>query len=115
MSLSNYTVTIPNTAVIVDNWDMLHAEASKFPWRMLEPKYGGNVIEVDGVIKLATTDELSKQIEDKMASLPPSTEEQIAEQKRRERNLIQNRMPPEEREKWKKENPEKWEEIWREG
>jgi hypothetical protein len=65
---------------------------------MLEPKHGGNVIEVDVVIKLATTDELSKQIEEKMASIPPHTEEQIAEQKRRERYLIENHMPPEERE-----------------
>jgi hypothetical protein len=115
MSLSNYTIDIPETAVIVDNWDTLHAEGSKYPWRMLEPKYGGNVIGVDGVIKLVTTDELSKQIEEKMTSIPPHTEEQIAEQKRRERYLIETHMPPDEREKWKKENPERWEGIWREG
>lgn len=107
MSLTNYTINIPETAVIIDSWDTLRSEAGKYPWSMLEPKYGGNVIEVDGTIKLATTDELSKQIEEKLASISPATDEEIAEAERHERHLVQCHMPLEEKEKWEKENPEK--------
>lgn len=111
MSLSNYTINVPEDAIIVDNWDAFHTEAKKFPWSMVEQKYGGNVIEVDGIIKLATTAELSKQIEAKMASLPADTEEEIAEAGLRDKHVLEHHMPAEEREKWKKEHPKEWAEL----
>jgi len=46
---------------------------------MLMPKYGGNVIEVDGQIMLATTEDLTMQIQKVVDSIPAFTEEQEAE------------------------------------
>lgn len=111
MPTANYTIEIPETAVIVDTWDALSAEAAKYPWSMLQPKYNGNVIEVDGIIKLATTDQLSKQIEDRVASIPAPREEEVAEGERQERHLIEHHMPLKEREKWKHENPDVWSKL----
>lgn len=88
MSLANYTIPILEKAVIVDSWDSPYAEAAECPWSRLEPRYGGNVIEVDGAIKVATTDGLSMQIEAKLASIPPVSDEGTAEAERRERHLI---------------------------
>ena len=79
LSLSGYTIDIPDTAVIVSDWDSLHAETERFPDSMLMPKYGGNVIEVDGQIMLATTQDLTLEIQKVVDSIPAFTAEQEAE------------------------------------
>lgn len=84
MSVSNYTVPIPKTAIIVTTWDEYHIEGAKFPDEMVNRKYGGFVIEVDDEIKLATDTYMTQQIAAKLASLPPLTAEEEAELDRRE-------------------------------
>lgn len=74
MATSNYSVEIPATAIIATTWDMFHKEAARFPDNMAVYKYGGYVIEVDGVIKLATDDTMTQLITDKLNSLPPVSE-----------------------------------------
>jgi hypothetical protein len=79
LALSGYSVEIPETAIIVSSWESLHSESEQFPDSMLMPKYGGNVIEVDGRIMLATTEDLTLEIQKVIDSIPPPTEEQEAE------------------------------------
>ncbi|KAF4991743.1 hypothetical protein FGRMN_7633 [Fusarium graminum] len=61
---SKYTVEIPKDVIWVKNWDQLHAMAARYQDTALVPKYGGNVIEVDGRIILATDEKMTKQIDD---------------------------------------------------
>lgn len=79
MALSAYTVEIPESAIIVSDWDSLHAESDRFPNSMLMPKYGGNVIEVDRKIMLATTENLTLEIQNVVDNIPAFTAEQEAE------------------------------------
>jgi hypothetical protein len=60
---ATYTVEIPKDAIWVKNWDQLHEMGAKYPDTALNEKYGGNVIEVDGKIVLATDEAMTKQIE----------------------------------------------------
>ncbi|KAM0703582.1 hypothetical protein Q7P35_009521 [Cladosporium inversicolor] len=79
LALSAYTVEIPESAIIVSDWDSLHAESDRFPNSMLMPKYGGNVIEVDRKIMLATTENLTLEIQNVVDNIPAFTAEQEAE------------------------------------
>ncbi|WKT52651.1 hypothetical protein QSH57_003213, partial [Fusarium oxysporum f. sp. vasinfectum] len=60
---AKYTIKIPKDAIWVTNWDQLHEMGAKYPDTALVEKYGGNVIEVDGKIVLATDEEMTKQID----------------------------------------------------
>ncbi|KAF4333484.1 hypothetical protein FBEOM_12692 [Fusarium beomiforme] len=66
---AKYTVEIPKDAIWVTDWDQLHEMGAKYPDTALVEKYGGNVIEVDGKIVLATDEEMTKQIEDLVKEL----------------------------------------------
>lgn len=69
MSVDHYTVELPASAVIVTTWEELYSEAKKYPDTALFTRYGGNVIEVDGDIKMATDKYMTEQIAQKMASI----------------------------------------------
>jgi hypothetical protein len=79
VSLHGYNIDIPNSAVVVSDWETLYSEAAKFPNTALEPKYGGNVIEVDGQIVLATDEEMTRQVNAKFDAVPPLTAEEELE------------------------------------
>jgi hypothetical protein len=79
LALSGYTVEVPETAIIVSDWESLQTEVEKFPDSMLMTKYGGNVIEVDGQIMLATTQDLTLEIQKVVDALPAFTPEEDAE------------------------------------
>ncbi|KAI1935650.1 hypothetical protein LOZ66_005190 [Ophidiomyces ophidiicola] len=70
MSTANYTIELPKTAIIVTTWVEYHTEAAILDY-MVIPKYGGYVIEIDGEIKLATDDNMTKLIKAKLDSLTP--------------------------------------------
>jgi hypothetical protein len=75
MAMSNYVIEIPDSAAVVSDWDQLYAESAKYPLSMMV-KYGGYVIEVDGQNVLATNDNMTKEVADKMASLPPREQDE---------------------------------------
>ncbi|KAL3593240.1 hypothetical protein FPOAC2_07535 [Fusarium poae] len=90
----DYTVEIPDDAVWVTDWDQLHEMAAKYQDTALEPKYGGNVIEVDGKIVVATDDGMTKQIDDLVQELVKNdaeVEEEPQISKRQDLNIIQRR------------------------
>ena len=76
MATTNYTVPLPETAVVVSTWNALHAEGAKYPDSMLIGKYGGFVIEVNDIIMLATDDNMTAEVDAKLASLPPLADEE---------------------------------------
>jgi hypothetical protein len=77
--LSGYTVEVPETSIIVSDWASLQTEVEKFADSMLMAKYGGNVIEVDGQVMLATTQDLTLEIQKMVDSLLEFTAEEDAE------------------------------------
>ncbi|UPL02868.1 hypothetical protein LCI18_013802 [Fusarium solani-melongenae] len=78
---AKYTVEIPKDAIWVTNWDQLHEMAAKYPDTALVEKYGGNVIEVDGKIVLATDQEMNEQIDDLIEQLEKNNPEGETEPK----------------------------------
>ncbi|KAL4731007.1 hypothetical protein ACLX1H_003049 [Fusarium chlamydosporum] len=58
--------------------------AAKYPDAVLVSQYGGNVIEVDGKIVLATDEEMTKQIDDLIEKLEMNIEEEPKTSKKRE-------------------------------
>ncbi|KAF4957015.1 hypothetical protein FGADI_3428 [Fusarium gaditjirri] len=60
---AKYTVEIPENAIWVTNWDQLHEMGAKYPDTALFEKYGGNVIEVDGKIVVATDEKMTEEID----------------------------------------------------
>ncbi|KAF0645915.1 hypothetical protein FPSE5266_11098 [Fusarium pseudograminearum] len=68
---ASYTVEIPEDAI----WDQLHKMAAKYQDTALEPKYGGNVIEIDGKIVLATDDKMTEEIDDLVEQLEKNNPE----------------------------------------
>lgn len=61
VALNNYIVEIPESAKICSSWPALSLAATQRPHDILEQKYWGFVIEVDGVIVVATDEELSAE------------------------------------------------------
>ncbi|KAI5458362.1 hypothetical protein BGZ63DRAFT_393187 [Mariannaea sp. PMI_226] len=78
---AKYTVEIPKDAIWVTNWDQLYEMAAKYPDTGVVLKYGGNVIEVDGKIILATDEEMTKRIDDLIEELEKNNPEVEAEPK----------------------------------
>ncbi|UZP40448.1 hypothetical protein NXS19_008264 [Fusarium pseudograminearum] len=91
---ASYTVEIPEDAIWVTTWDQLHEMAAKYQDTALEPKYGGNIIEIDGKIVLATDDKMTKEIDDLVEQLEkndPEAEEEPKISRRRDLNVLEPR------------------------
>lgn len=63
VSIANYTVPIPESARIVSKYPSLEAAALQRPHAPIVKKYGGYVIEEDGIIVIACDDNMSGEIE----------------------------------------------------
>ncbi|KAM0714167.1 hypothetical protein Q7P37_010316 [Cladosporium fusiforme] len=74
-SVSGYATTIPESAVIVSDWTSLYTGIAKYPDSILDEKYGGRVIEIEGKIVLATDDDMTRQINEKIDAFGPTTAE----------------------------------------
>lgn len=70
MSFTRYTVRIPESATICADWPSLCTQKGEH-WddKLLEEKYGGYVVEVDGAIILACTDDLCAVVDEKSRGL----------------------------------------------
>ena len=66
MSFTRYTIPIPESAKICTDWPSLCTQKGEH-WddKLLEERYGGYVVEVDGIIVLACTDELCAVVDEK--------------------------------------------------
>lgn len=62
VSLANYTVDIPPSAKICSDWPSLEAAAKQMPGSRLVAKYGGYVIEEDGVVVFACDEKMSGEV-----------------------------------------------------
>ncbi|KAM4063736.1 hypothetical protein HRG_006852 [Hirsutella rhossiliensis] len=76
MVTSNYVIEISETAIIVSIWDEFHVEAAKFSGEMVLAKYGGFVIEIGGDIKLATDDNMTREVAQNFEPLPPLSDDE---------------------------------------
>lgn len=63
VAISNYTIEIPASARICTTWPSLVEAAVRRPNAVVEKKYGGHVIEVDGVVAIACDEGLCADIE----------------------------------------------------
>jgi hypothetical protein len=70
MATNNYTITIPESVTIVTTWNELRAQVPKYLDSMLVEKHGGYVIESDDTIVVATSDNLTEEVDSKMVGLP---------------------------------------------
>jgi hypothetical protein len=61
LSLANYTVDIPPSAKVCSDWPSLEAAAKQMPGSRLVAKYGGYVIEEDGVVVFACDEKMSAE------------------------------------------------------
>jgi hypothetical protein len=70
MSFSRYTFPIPDSAIICTDWPSLCTQKGKH-WddKLLEERYGGYVVEVDGAIVPACTDDLCAVADEKSRGL----------------------------------------------
>jgi hypothetical protein len=62
VSLANYTIHIPPSARICSDWPSLEAAAKQIPGSRIVEKYGGFVIEGDGVIVFACDEKMSEEV-----------------------------------------------------
>lgn len=62
VSLSNYTVDIPPPAKVCSDWPSLHAAVSQRPGSKVLQKYGGFVIEENGLIVIACDEKMSVEV-----------------------------------------------------
>jgi len=62
VSLANYTVDIPLSAKICSDWPSLEAAIVKRPGSRVVEKYGGFVIEEDGVVVFACDEKMSEEV-----------------------------------------------------
>lgn len=81
VSIQKYTVPIPESARIVSKYPSLEAAALQRPHASIVKKYGGYVIEEDGMIVIACDDQMSSEIEMHPGCLD-YTFEDVAELKR---------------------------------
>ena len=79
VSLANYTVDIPPTARICSDWPSLKAAIVELPGSRVVRKYGGFVIEEDGVVVFACDEEISEEA-GRPEGLVDMLYEEIAEQ-----------------------------------
>ncbi|KAM0701454.1 hypothetical protein Q7P35_011816 [Cladosporium inversicolor] len=70
MPFTRYKVPIPESATICTDWPSLCTRKGEH-WddKLLEEKYGGYVVEVDGTIVLACTDDLCAVVDEKSKGL----------------------------------------------
>lgn len=70
MSFTRYRAPIPKSAIICADWPSLCKQKGEH-WddKLLEEKYGGYVVEVDGTIVLACTDDLCAVVDEKSKGL----------------------------------------------
>ena len=61
VSLANYTVEIPSSAKVCPDWPSLEAAIGQRPGSRLVKKYGGYVIEDEGVILFACDEKMSEE------------------------------------------------------
>jgi len=62
ISLVNYTVDIPPSAKICSDWPSLKAAVMQRPGFKVVEKYGGYVVEEDGVIVFACDEKMSEEV-----------------------------------------------------
>lgn len=62
VSLANYTIDIPPSAKICADWPSLEAAIVQQPGSRIVEKYGGYVIEEDGVILFACDENMSEEV-----------------------------------------------------
>jgi hypothetical protein len=62
VSLANYTIHIPPSAKTCSDWPSLEAAIMQMPSSRLVEKYGGYVIEQDGVIVFACDEKMSMEV-----------------------------------------------------
>jgi hypothetical protein len=62
--ISNYTIDMPASARICTSWPSLVEAAVRRPGARVEKKFGGYVIEMDGVVAIACGEELCRDIEE---------------------------------------------------
>ena len=90
MTITIYNITIPETAMICSTWPSLRRAGERWPDNWLDKKYGGYVVEDNGIIVMACDDEFCAQIEEaeKKAGLFPE-ERRLLERRAstRKRNL----------------------------
>ena len=73
MTITIYNITIPETAMICSTWPSPRRAGERWPDNWLDKKYGGYVVEDNGIIVMACDDEFCAQIEEaeKKAGLFP--------------------------------------------
>ena len=64
VKIGNYTLTLPDTARVVSEWTSLRAAVLERPHAPLLKKYGGWIIEEDGVVVIACDEEMSRQCDE---------------------------------------------------
>lgn len=69
VSIGNYTVTLPETASVCSTWPSLRAAALQRPHAAIVRKYGGFVIEENGIIVVACDEAMSAVIEEQPEQL----------------------------------------------
>jgi hypothetical protein len=69
VKISNYTVTLPDTARVVSEWTSLRAAVFERPHAPLVEKYGGWVIEEEGVVVIACDEEMSRNCDERPEQL----------------------------------------------
>lgn len=62
VSLANYTINMPPSAKICSDWPSLKAAVMQRPGSKVVEKYGGYVIEEDGVIVFACDEKMSEEL-----------------------------------------------------
>lgn len=62
VSLANYTIVIPPSAKICSDWPSLEAAIAQRPGSLVVKKYGGCVIEEDGVVLFACDEKMSEEV-----------------------------------------------------
>ncbi|EWG55282.1 hypothetical protein FVEG_17487 [Fusarium verticillioides 7600] len=86
---AKYSIEIPKDAIWVTNWVQLHEVGANYHDTALVEKYGGNVIEVNGKIVVATDEEMTKQIDDLIKELENNDIEVEAETETLKRRAVE--------------------------
>jgi L-2-hydroxyglutarate oxidase LhgO len=86
---AKYSIEIPKDVIWVTNWDQLHEIGANYPDTALVEKYGGNIIEVNGKIVVATDEEMTKQIDDLIKELEKNDIEVEAETDTSKRRAVE--------------------------
>jgi hypothetical protein len=69
VQIGNYTVTLPDTARVVSEWTSLRAAVLERLRSLPVKKYGGWVIEEEGVVVIACDEEMSRKCDERPEQL----------------------------------------------